>query len=276
MILPGHRADIGAPVAADLGLIVHAAEREAHEVAAGRPRDRFAERGLADAGRPDQAQDRAGQLVGALLDREVFDDPLLDLVETVMIIVENLLGKLEVLLDLGALGPRDRQEPVEVIAHHSGFRRHWRHLPQLLELVGGLLARLLRELGLLDLVLDLGELVLAFLVADLFLDRLHLLVEKILALGLLHLPLDAGADALLDLQHRNLAVDQAEHLLQPLGDRRGLQDRLPVGNLEGQVRGDGVGELGIVLDLLNHADCLGRHLLVELHVALELGGGRAR
>src|SRR5947209_3522564 len=55
---------------------------------------------------------------------EVFDDPLLDLVETVMIIVENLLGKLEVLLDLGVLGPRDRQEPVEVIAHHSGFRRH--------------------------------------------------------------------------------------------------------------------------------------------------------
>jgi len=96
-----------------------------------------------------------------------------------------------------------------------------------------LLARLLRELGLLDLVLDLGELVRAFLVADLFLDRLHLLVEKILALGLLHLPLDAAADPLLDLQHRNLALDQAEHLLQPLGDRRGLQDRLPVGNLEG-------------------------------------------
>jgi hypothetical protein len=30
-----------------------------------------------------------------------------------------------------------------------------------------------------------------------------------------------------------------EHLLQPLGDHRGLQDRLPVGNLEGQVRGHG-------------------------------------
>ena len=36
--------------------------------------------------------------VGTLLDGEVFDNPLLDLVETVMIIVENLLGKLEVLL----------------------------------------------------------------------------------------------------------------------------------------------------------------------------------
>ena len=142
--------------------------------------------------------------------------------------------------------------------------------------MGRLLARLLRELGLLDLVLDLGELVATFLVADLLLDRLHLLVEKILALRLLHLPLDAGADALLDLQHGDFALHQAEHLLQPLGDRRGLQDRLPVGNLEGQVRGDRVGELGIVLDLLDDADYLGRHLLVELHVALELGGGQAR
>jgi hypothetical protein len=72
------------------------------------------------------------------------------------------------------------------------------------------------------------------------------------------------------------AVDQAEHLLQPLGDRRGLQDRLPVGYLEGQVRGDRVGEFGIVLDLLDDADHLGRHPLVEFHVALELVGDRAR
>src|SRR5256886_7217582 len=94
--------------------------------------------------------------------------------------------------------------------------------------------------------------------------------------GLPHLPLAAGADALLALQHRNLGLDQAEPLPQPLGDRRGFQDRLPVGNLDGQVRGDRVGELGIVLDLLDDADYLGRHPLVELHVALELGGGRAR
>jgi hypothetical protein len=193
-----------------------------------------------------------------------------------MIIVENLLDKLEVLLDLGALGPRDRQEPVEVIAHHSGFRRHRRHLPELLELVRRLLARLFRELGLLDLVLDLGEFVVAFAVTDLFLDRLHLLVEKILALGLLHLPLDAVANALLDLQHRDLAADQVEHLLEPLGDGSGLQDRLPIGDLDGKMRSHGVGELGIALDLLDDADYLGRHLLVELHVAFELVGDRAR
>ncbi len=139
-----------------------------------------------------------------------------------------------------------------------------------------LLARLLRELGALDLVLDLGELVLAFLVAELLLDRLHLLVEVVLALRLLHLALDARADALLDLQDRDFALHQAEHLLQPLGDGRRLQDHLLVGNLDGEMRGHGVGELGVVLDLLDDADHLGRHLLVELHIVLELVDDRAR
>ena len=91
--LAGHRADIGPPMAADLRLVAHAAERDAHELAAGRFRDRLAERGLADAGRADQAQDRPGQLVGALLHREILDDALLDLLEAVVIGVENLLGE---------------------------------------------------------------------------------------------------------------------------------------------------------------------------------------
>ena len=60
--LAGHRADIGAAVAADLGLVAHAAQRHAHELAARRPRDRLAERGLADAGRADEAEDRALEL----------------------------------------------------------------------------------------------------------------------------------------------------------------------------------------------------------------------
>ena len=37
--LAGQRADVGAPVAADLGLVAHAAERQAHELASGGPGD---------------------------------------------------------------------------------------------------------------------------------------------------------------------------------------------------------------------------------------------
>ena len=91
--LARHRADIGAPVAADLGLVAHAAQGEAHEVAARRLGDRLAERGLADARRADEAQDRALHLVDALLDREILEDPLLDLLQAVMVGVEDRLRR---------------------------------------------------------------------------------------------------------------------------------------------------------------------------------------
>ena len=58
-----------------------------------RASERLAERGLADAGRTDQAKDRAPQLVDPLLHRQIFDDALLDLLQTVMILVEDLLAR---------------------------------------------------------------------------------------------------------------------------------------------------------------------------------------
>jgi hypothetical protein len=111
-------------VTADLRLVAHAAERHAHELAAGRLGDRLAERGLADTGRADKAEDRAGQLVGAVLHREILDDALLDLLKPIVIVVENILRLRQVLLDLRLLVPRDREQPVEIVAHHGCFGRH--------------------------------------------------------------------------------------------------------------------------------------------------------
>jgi hypothetical protein len=66
---------------------------------------------------------------------------------------------------------------------------------QLLQLGLGLVAGFLGQLGLLDALFELGDLVAAVLaVAQLLLDRLHLLVQIVLALRLLHLALDAAAD----------------------------------------------------------------------------------
>ena len=56
---PWHGADVRPPVPSDLGLVADAADRDAHELAAERLRDRLAERRLADAGRADEAEDRA-------------------------------------------------------------------------------------------------------------------------------------------------------------------------------------------------------------------------
>src|SRR5207247_1251939 len=76
-----------------------------------------------------------------------------------------------------------------------------RHHLELLLILLGLLAGLRRHLLLLDLFFQLLDLVLELvLLAELLLDRAHLLVEVVLLLGLLHLLLDPGTDALLDLE----------------------------------------------------------------------------
>ena len=134
MILPGHRADVGAAMAADLRLVAHAAERHADELAVGRLGDRLAERGLAHAGRADEAQDRALHLVHALLHREVFEDALLDLLEAEMILVEHLCAASQILAHLAPLLPRHADQPIEVVADDRGLGRHRRHLLELVEL----------------------------------------------------------------------------------------------------------------------------------------------
>lgn len=119
--LARHGADIGPAVAADLGLVAHAAQRDANEFAPRGLRDRLAERGLTDTRRTHEAHDRPLELLRALLHREIFDDPLLDLVEAVMVVVEDRLRAAQILLHAGLRAPRDRQHPVEIVAHDGGF-----------------------------------------------------------------------------------------------------------------------------------------------------------
>src|SRR3546814_11702103 len=95
-------------MAADFGLVAHAAERLAHEFAARRLRDRAAERRLADTRRADEAQDRPLALVGARLNREIFDDAVLDLFERLMVVVEDGLRLVDVLLEIGRASCRER------------------------------------------------------------------------------------------------------------------------------------------------------------------------
>ncbi len=188
-----------------------------------------------------------------------------------MILFEDVLSLLQV-DGLGPrLGPRDRQQPVEIVAHHGRFRRHRRHVAQLLQLRLGLDAGFLGQARLLDALFQLKQFVASVVgLAQLALDRLHLLVQIIFALGLLHLPLHAAADLLLDLQDADLAFHQAIDLLQPRRDDDGFEQGLLVGDLDRQMGGDRVRQLGRIGDLRDGAEGLGRDLLVQLHIVFEL------
>ena len=95
-------------------------------------------------------------------------------------------------------------------------------------------------LDLLAQLVDLG--LLRVVLAQLALDGLQLLAQDVLALGLVHLGLDFGLDAALELEDLDLVGEERRDELEPLGDVDRLEQLLAL--LGGHVRavGDHVGE----------------------------------
>ena len=147
--------------------------------------DRAAQRRLADAGRSDEAEDRALHLLAAQLAHgQVLEDALLDLLEVVVVLVEDLARAGEVVVVRRHHAPRQAGHPVEIGADDRRLGGVGMRALEALDLLLDLLPRLRRDLLLFDLlavVLDLlGEL---FAFAELRLDRLELLAQEVLALA---------------------------------------------------------------------------------------------
>ena len=230
-----HRADVGTAVAADLGLVAHAADRQAGELPAERPRDRLPERGLADAGRSDEAENGPGGLVLQLRDREVLEDALLDLPEVEVVLVEDLLRIGEIEVVDGGLVPRQRGDPVEVGADDAVLGRRGRKPLEPSELAVDGLLDLLGKLHRLEPgaeLLDLSGFGIAF--AELFLDRLQLLAEEELPLPFLHLLLNLRLDLRAELEDLELAVQDRRDLAQAALDVGELEQALLLLGLEAQ------------------------------------------
>ena len=115
---PRHRAYIRFAVAAYLGLIMHAAERHAAELAVCGAGNAHGYAGLARSRRADEAQKPALYLRGKLLDREVLKHTLLDLVQTVMLIVQQLARLRDVDALLRGFSPRYLKAHVQISAQH--------------------------------------------------------------------------------------------------------------------------------------------------------------
>ena len=113
------RADVGAAMAADLGLVMHAAEADALELEAEGAGNALAERGLADAGRTDETQDRAAALGVELAHREKLEDASLDAVEPVVVGLEHSARVRHVVLLRVELRPGERDHQVEPGAQHG-------------------------------------------------------------------------------------------------------------------------------------------------------------
>src|SRR5206468_2886596 len=103
--LAGQRSDVGAPVPADLGFVVNAAQGHAHELAVERARDRLGERSLPHARRSYEADDGAFDLGLEPQHGQVVENAFLDLVEVVVVLVQDRLGFVAVAFQLADLVP---------------------------------------------------------------------------------------------------------------------------------------------------------------------------
>ena len=236
------RADVGAAVAADLGLVVHAAQADAHELAAQRAGDALAERRLAHARRADEAQDRAAALRVELAHRQVLEDALLDLLEAVVVVVEDAARPLDVDGLRVELRPGQRDQPVEVGAHHRVLAARLGHPLEALQLLARVLLDLRRHAGLRDGFAELGHLAALALVAQLLLDLAHLLAQQDLALAVVDLLLGLLLDLARQLQHLDPAGEVVRDGLEPVADVGDLQHRLLLRRAHVQEARDHVGE----------------------------------
>ena len=177
---------------------------------------------------------------------EVLEDAPLDLVEAEVVLVEDAarLGDVDRLL----LGQRPRQldQPVEIGADHAVFgrpppacaRSRRSSLRACSSTSSGIsaLAIALLELGHLR-ALPSSPL------AELPLDRRHLLAQQHLALALVERRLGLLADLLRQPQHLDALGQQPRDLVHPRGEVERLEDLLLLLGLDVHVGGDQVGEL---------------------------------
>ena len=174
-------------MAANLGFVMYAAQRCTHEFAIHGACDRAPERGLAHAGRADEAQNRRLAFRVELVHGQVLEDTALDLVEPVMVFVENLARFVDIDTVFRQLRPRQLGHEFEIGAHHRVFGRRIGHTRQPAQFAVGLLGSFFRQVGLVERfaqAIDLfGH---GFVFAEFTLDRAHLFAQHGLALMLAH------------------------------------------------------------------------------------------
>ena len=204
---PGWAPDVGAAVAADLGLVADAAQGDPDEGPTEGAGHGLAQGRLADAGRADEGQDGArapaaerarGPLGPQLAHGQVLEDAVLHVVESVVVLVEDPRRLAHVQPVLGLDAPRELEHGVEPGADPAVLGVL---LARALELVDLALDRLTHRLGQVG---RLGPgavvvgpvLVIRAQLAQLLADGLELAAQQELALRLLHTLLDVGLDPL--------------------------------------------------------------------------------
>mmetsp|Transcript_105620 Transcript_105620/g.305638 ORF Transcript_105620/g.305638 Transcript_105620/m.305638 type:complete len:439 (-) Transcript_105620:898-2214(-) len=228
--LAGHGADVGTSVPSELGNIVHASDGEAVELAVEGSGDALADGGLADAWRADEAHDLALDRILEEAHSHMLQNALFDILQSVMVLVEDLLGLGDVLVLNVELSPRQASQPFQVGPGDVELGEGGLQGAQPLELGLDDLRRLLGQHLVLDGLLELGDqgLLFVLLVAELLFDLLHLLHQHHALLVLGDLFLDLALHFGLDPRKLEVPLGDHEDLVEPRQNVVLLEDGLQV------------------------------------------------
>ena len=246
-----HGSHVGPPMATDLRFIAQATQRDAGKLTAQSVRHALAERRLADPGRADEAQQRSFDILLQLDDRDEVEQPLLDLLQSEMLLVQDSLRRRQIDGVFAGLVPRQSENPIEIGSRDGVFRDHRRHLRKPLDFLERNLADFLGQRRLLDLLTEIVRLRrhrVSF--AQLTLDGADLFAQEKVALALRH----RAGDVVLNLGTQRgdfeLAIQQRLEAIETLFDIHRLDQLLALVEAQVEIPSDQVGEIaaGIGVD----------------------------
>ena len=196
-------------MASDFSLIAHTAQCYTHVLSAYGLGNGLSETGLADSRRAVETENRRLHVPPEFQHREVLDNPLLHLLQSVMVLVKYLHGMLQIQIVLGEVIPRKVQHELQIVVLDAVVRSG--------RIVFLEFGKLLRENfrnrfrpvlagSLRTEILNIGILV----HTEFLLDGTELIVKVILPLLLVDFILHLGIDFLLDLQKFDLSVQHIE------------------------------------------------------------------
>ena len=212
-------------MAADLSLIVHAAERDAGVIAPQCAGDAQRDGRFAHARRADQTQDLPRQLRCELAHGQRLQNALLDLFQTEVVSVEDARRSADVQPLLRAPAPRQLQYKIEIIAQQRRLGRGGRLLGEPAALAEELFFGLLRQLQRADAAAVIVAALVAVAVAELLVDGVQLLAQIVFALVLVHALLDLFGDLVFKIENIQLLRKKHRRLLQT-ADRMQLLEEL--------------------------------------------------
>ena len=167
-----------------------------------------------------------------------------------MVGIEHLARAREVDLVFRQLAPRERRDPVEVRADDAVLGGRGRQALEAGELAPCCFLDFLGQLERVDPAAQLFELgLLGITLAELFVDRLHLLAQEELALALLELRLHLRLDLRAELGDLELTVEDPRYLAQALLDVDELEQLLLLVGLQAQGRRDERAQRARVVDV---------------------------